>query len=72
MVIKLGLTADSDSSLRQYEPEDKGFPYHGTFWPPLRVMWYGPKRFDSYRKVGYANALTASQAQRDAVAATLP
>jgi hypothetical protein len=63
VVIKLGLTATGDAALREYQSEDKGFPCHGTFWPPWRVMWYSKKRFDEYAAVGYANALRASQAQ---------
>jgi hypothetical protein len=63
VVIKLGLTPESDEALRSYRLEDKGFPYHGTFWPPLRVMWYGTRRFDHYRRVGHANTLRASRGE---------
>jgi MFS family permease len=61
VVIKLGLVADEDSDdLLAYRSSDPGFAHHSTFWPPLRVMWYGRERFDKYRAVGYANARAAS------------
>jgi hypothetical protein len=63
VVIKLGLVRGNDSQpLFDYRAVDRGFAHHSTFWPPLRVMWYGPERFEKYRAVGYANALAASEA----------
>jgi hypothetical protein len=61
-VIKLGLVGDDSNDLFAYQAVDPGFAHHSTFWPPLRVMWYGRERFDKYREVGYANALAASTA----------
>jgi hypothetical protein len=60
VVIKLGLTPDSPAELKDYRGRDKRFPYHGTFWPPWQVTWYGPVRVDHYRKIGFFNARTAS------------
>lgn len=60
-IIKLGLThAMGDLADEQaYALTDRGFAHHGTFWPPLKVMWYDRERFDHYRRVGYANASAA-------------
>lgn len=63
VVIKLGLVpGDDNEGLFDYRSADRGFAHHGTFWPPLRVMWYKRERFDKYRAVGFANALAASRA----------
>jgi hypothetical protein len=67
VVIKLGLVDnDEDQDVFDYRTADRGFAHHSTFWPPLRVMWYGRERFDKYREVGYANARAASRAYDEA------
>jgi hypothetical protein len=69
VVIKLGLVeGDEDTDVFAYRTTDRGFAHHGTFWPPLRVMWYGPARFEKYRAVGYGNAVAACTAYADALA----
>lgn len=71
VVIKLGLVVgDEGKDVFDYRSTDRGFAHHGTFWPPLRVMWYGPARFEKYRAVGFANAQSASRAYAEALTST--
>lgn len=60
VVIKLGLTQATLAEFADYRARDKPFPYHDTFKPPWKVMWYSQARMDAYRCIGYANALAAS------------
>jgi len=60
IVVKLGLTDENKDDFADYRARDGRFPYHSTFWPPWKVMWYPKARMDAYRSIGYANALAAS------------
>jgi hypothetical protein len=55
IVIKLGLTAGSDSALIARRNADRHFPYHSTF----RYLAFDPPRFDAYRRLGVENAKRA-------------
>lgn len=61
IVVKLGLTAENKNESADYRARDGRFPYHNTFWPPWKVMWYPEARMDAYRRIGYANTLAASR-----------
>ncbi|WP_345763579.1 hypothetical protein [Diaminobutyricibacter sp. McL0608] len=46
-VVRLGVTAKHSSALKQYQLEDRAFPYHSTIYQVFK--W---ERFDSYRLLG--------------------
>ena len=67
IVVKLGLTADSDSELVAYADSDRLFPYAPTF--PFQL--FGEARFEAYRKLGADSAdkaITAAQPASDPAA----
>lgn len=50
-VVKLGLTADHSSILRNYARVDQGFPFHPTI-----QQIYNAERFEAYRRLGWESS----------------
>jgi hypothetical protein len=46
-VVKLGVTDQHSSILREYQRQDPGFPYHSTL-----QQVYKAERFEAYRRLG--------------------
>jgi hypothetical protein len=57
-VVKLGITARTPSTLREYRRIDRRFPHHSTL-----NQIYRAERFDAYRELGWSSTQEALTAQ---------